>query len=115
MDHSPAPRVALRGDLLDFTAAPAWGDIEPAGLRFRPDHWLLVERGRIVGAQPGDQSPGDDWQRHDHHRQRHQQAHDHRLGGQADDVVEFHVNESIAQRSRIRRPANARPLRRERA
>ena len=59
-------RIALRGDLLDFTAAPAWGDIEPAGLRFRPDHWLLVERGRIVGAQPGDQPPGDDWQRHDH-------------------------------------------------
>ena len=61
-----SPRVALRGDLLDFTAAPAWGDIDPAGVRFRPDHWLLVEGGRIVGAQPGDQPPGDDWRKHEY-------------------------------------------------
>ena len=59
-------RVALRGDLLDFTAAPAWGDVDPAGVRLRPDHWLLVEAGRIVGAQPGDQPPGDDWQKHEY-------------------------------------------------
>ena len=59
-------RVALRGDLLDFTAAPAWGDVDPAGLRWRPDHWLLVEAGRIVGAQPGHQPPGDDWHKHEH-------------------------------------------------
>lgn len=45
-------RTAIRGDLLDFTAAPAWGELEPAGLRWRPDHWLLVEGGRIVGAEP---------------------------------------------------------------
>ena len=60
------PRIALRGDLLDFTAAPAWGDVDPAGVRFRPDHWLLVEDGRIAGAQPGDQAPGDDWLKHEH-------------------------------------------------
>ncbi|MGN6526624.1 MAG: guanine deaminase [Burkholderiaceae bacterium] len=59
-------RVALRGDLLDFTAEPAWGDVAPAGVRWRPDHWLLLEDGRIAGAVPGDQPPGDDWQRHDH-------------------------------------------------
>jgi len=59
-------RVALRGDLLDFTATPAWGDVDPAGLRWRPDHWLLIEAGRIVGAQPGHQPPGDDWQKHEH-------------------------------------------------
>ena len=59
-------RVALRGDLLDFTAAPAWGDVDPAGVRWRPDHWLLIEGGRIVGAQPGDQVPGDDWDKHEH-------------------------------------------------
>jgi len=59
-------RIAIRGDLLDFTAAPAWGDVDPAGVRWRPDHWLLVEAGRIVGAQPADQVPGDDWQKHDH-------------------------------------------------
>ncbi|MFL6696298.1 MAG: guanine deaminase [Vitreoscilla sp.] len=59
-------RVALRGDLLDFTAAPAWGDVDAAGVRFRPDHWLLIESGRIVGAQPGGQPPGDDWARHEY-------------------------------------------------
>jgi len=59
MTASPHPaRVALRGDLLDFTAAPAWGDVDPAGVRFRRDHWLLIESGRIVGARPGDQPPG---------------------------------------------------------
>ncbi|HZV93956.1 MAG TPA: guanine deaminase [Caldimonas sp.] len=57
-------RIAVRGDLLDFTAEPAWGDVEPAALRFRPDHWLLVEDGRITGVQRGD--PGEGWQRHDH-------------------------------------------------
>jgi guanine deaminase len=63
----PAPhRVALRGDLLDFTAAPAWGEIDPAGVRWRPDHWLLVEAGRIVGAQPADAPLAGDWERHDH-------------------------------------------------
>jgi guanine deaminase len=59
-------RVALRGDLLDFTGAPAWGDVDSACVRWRPDHWLLVEAGRIVGAQPGDQVPGDDWDKHVH-------------------------------------------------
>jgi guanine deaminase len=77
------PRFALRGDLLDFVADPAWGDvggharsdldIDVAGpveagaslaLRFRPDHWLLVEDGRILGAQA--QAPGPGWERIDH-------------------------------------------------
>jgi guanine deaminase len=59
-------RVALRGDLLDFTAEPAWGEVAPAGVRWRADHWLLLEDGRIAGAVPGEQPPGEDWQRHDH-------------------------------------------------
>jgi len=59
-------RVALRGDLLDFTAAPAWGDVDAAGVRLRADHWLLVEGGRIVDAVPGDRAPGDDWARHEY-------------------------------------------------
>ncbi len=59
-----AARVAIRGDLLDFSADPAWGDIDSPAVRFRPDHWLLAEAGRVVAVQP--EPPGDDWQRHDH-------------------------------------------------
>lgn len=46
-----ATRLALRGDLLDFNATPAWGDVDSPAVRFRPDHWLLIDQGRIVGAQ----------------------------------------------------------------
>ncbi|WP_326539872.1 guanine deaminase [Pseudorhodoferax sp.] len=47
---------ALRADLLDFTAEPAWGEEAMAGVRWRPDHWLLIgDDGRIAGAQPGSQ------------------------------------------------------------
>ena len=59
-------RIALRGDLLDFTSAPAWGDVDPPGVRWRPDHWLLVDSGRIVGAQPAAEPLAGDWERHDH-------------------------------------------------
>ncbi len=57
-------RLALRGDLLDFTAAPQWGAVDAPEVRFRPDHWLLIEDGRIVGTQTDD--PDATWQRHDH-------------------------------------------------
>ncbi|MGE0313106.1 MAG: guanine deaminase [Lautropia sp.] len=62
-------RLALRADLLDFTASPAWGavgspDSPPEGVRHRPDHWLLIDDGRIVGAQP--EPPGTDFARIDH-------------------------------------------------
>jgi len=59
-----SPRLALRGDLLDFIAAPAWGEVESAAVRFRPDHWLLIEGGRIAGAQV--EAPGEGWVRRDH-------------------------------------------------
>ena len=62
-------RVALRGDLLDFTATPAWAVVDSPAVRFRPDHWLLVEHGRITGVQPGDQAPGEGWVRRDHRGQ----------------------------------------------
>jgi guanine deaminase len=60
--------------LLDFTADPGWGrpaDLarqgEAAGIRWRPDHWLLVEDGRIIGAEPASAlTPGDDWRQVDH-------------------------------------------------
>jgi len=60
-----AGRSAIRGDLLDFVAEPAWGDVEAAAaVRFRPDHWLLMEDGRIVGAQA--EAPDATWTKHDH-------------------------------------------------
>jgi guanine deaminase len=65
---------AIRADLLDFTAEPAWGDVgphggtdasAPAGVRWRPDHWLLLAAdGRIAGVQHEDPAPG--IERHDH-------------------------------------------------
>ena len=67
-------RVALRGDLLDFTADPGLAPAADAsGVRWRPDHWLLIEAGRIVGAQPAGPlaeaasgGPDASWQRIDH-------------------------------------------------
>ncbi len=57
-------KLAIRADLLDFTATPSWGQPSMQGVRFRPNHWLLVgDDGRIVGAQVED--PGPDWQRDD--------------------------------------------------
>jgi guanine deaminase len=61
---TPPPRLALRGDLLDFTGTPEWGATTSPVVRFRPDHWLLVDGGRIAGAQPDDPDPS--WTRHDH-------------------------------------------------
>jgi guanine deaminase len=64
-NFEPAPRRwALRGDLLDFTAAPAWGKVESAAVRFDRDHWLLIEDGRIVGRQAHE--PDASWVRKDH-------------------------------------------------
>jgi guanine deaminase len=62
----PLQRIALRGDLLDFTTAPEWGVVDSKAVRFREDHWLLIENGRIAGAQPGDQLPDETWTRRDH-------------------------------------------------
>ena len=61
---APHARLALRGDLLDFVAEPAWGAVDSSAVRFRPDHWLLIENGRIQGAQLDDPDAG--WERHDH-------------------------------------------------
>ena len=57
--------IALRGDLLDFTATPLWGSTAEQGVRWRPDHWLMIdETGRIVGATT--EEPGPQWRRIDH-------------------------------------------------
>jgi guanine deaminase len=61
-----ATKLALRGDLLDFTGTPTLDDVDSPAVRFRPDHWLLVDEGRIQAVLPGAQPPGEDWQREDH-------------------------------------------------
>ena len=57
-------RLALYGDVLDFAADPAWGAIESDAVRYRPDHWLLIDTGRVVAVQA--QAPDASWVRHDH-------------------------------------------------
>ncbi|MCK7493884.1 MAG: hypothetical protein MZW92_23280 [Comamonadaceae bacterium] len=59
-------KLALHGDLLDFDATPGWGDTSLHGVRWRPDHWLLIDDGRIAGTLPGREPPGPDWQREEH-------------------------------------------------
>jgi guanine deaminase len=60
-------RLALRADLLDFSADPGLDDPRGPGVRHRPDHWLMIEAGRIVDVQPAATlEPGDDWNRVDH-------------------------------------------------
>src|SRR5512144_2505132 len=63
---SQTTRRALRADLLDFVADPGLGAPDDGAVRHRPDHWLLIDGGRIVDALPGEQAPGDDWAREDH-------------------------------------------------
>jgi guanine deaminase len=48
-----AQRLILRGDLLDFTADPGFAaPDESPGVRWREDHAVLIEDGRITGVQP---------------------------------------------------------------
>ena len=55
-------RRVLRGDLLDFTADPGFAPPgELIGLRWRPDHLLLIAGGRIAAVQPASQSLPPDW------------------------------------------------------
>ena len=65
MTRSAPDRLAIRADLLDLVQDPGFASPrEAAGVRFRPDHWLLVEDGRITGASAED--PGEGWRREDH-------------------------------------------------
>jgi guanine deaminase len=58
-------RFAIHADLLDFSADPGWNAADDApGVRYRPDHWLLVADGRIAGVQR--EAPADGWKRHEH-------------------------------------------------
>jgi len=65
----PIPRRALRADLLDFTGDPGLGAPGLGMVRHRPDHWLLIEHGRIAAVQPGARPPGPDWLCEDHRGQ----------------------------------------------
>ena len=62
--EAAAARFALHGDLLDFVGAPAWGEVDSPAVRFRPDHWLLVEGGRIAAVRP--KAPDASWERREH-------------------------------------------------
>jgi guanine deaminase len=58
-------RIAVRGDLLDFTSDPGFAaPAQAPGVRFRPDHWLLVDSGRIAGVSATE--PDESWQRIDY-------------------------------------------------
>jgi guanine deaminase len=69
MSSAATTRRALRADLLDFTGDPGLGAPSLDTVRHRPDHWLLIEQGRIAAVMPGAQAPGDDWLREDHRGQ----------------------------------------------
>src|SRR5450631_1027684 len=60
-------RTALRADLLDFVATPAWGEVDSPAVRLRSDHWLLIEHGRIHAVQADE--PDARWTRRDHRGQ----------------------------------------------
>ena len=60
---------AYRADLLDFATAPPWGDtVADGAVRWRPDHWLLVDDlGRIAAVQdtpPAEGIEREDWRGH---------------------------------------------------
>ncbi|ALT75985.1 guanine deaminase [Paucibacter sp. KCTC 42545] len=61
---TPPNRLALRGDLLDFSAQPAWGVLDSPAVRFQPEHWLLIADGRIQGSQAAE--PDESWHKVDH-------------------------------------------------
>ena len=63
---TPSQRLALRGDLLDLVSRPEWGAAESPAVRWRPDHWLLIEDGRIAGAHPADQPLDSTWTRREY-------------------------------------------------
>lgn len=63
---APAPvsaeRLVLRADVLDFTADPGFAaPAEAQGVRWRPDHRVCIEAGRIVAVRPADQGLPEGW------------------------------------------------------
>jgi guanine deaminase len=57
-------KQAIHADLLDFTGDPGLADLHSPAVRWRPDHWLLIDDdGRILAVQP--EAPGEDFLKHD--------------------------------------------------
>ena len=50
-------------DEANYSAEPEWGATESSAVRFRPDHWLVVDGGRIVAVQR--KGPDGSFTRHD--------------------------------------------------
>lgn len=65
-DQTPtarAERLILWGDVLDFTNDPGFAPPKDAqGMRWRPDHAVLIESGRVVAVQPRGQALNESWQ-----------------------------------------------------
>ena len=63
---APPRRLILQGDLLDFPADPGFAPPEEArqagAVRWRPDHRVCIEAGRIVAVQPLATPLAEDWQ-----------------------------------------------------
>lgn len=64
-DRDPAERLILRADVLDFSADPGLALLAspatPSGVRWRPDHRVCIEGGRIVAVQPAAQGRPEGW------------------------------------------------------
>lgn len=59
-------RLAIRANLLDFTADPGFAAPHAApGVRYRPNHWLLISGGKIVDVRPAEFAPQADWPRYE--------------------------------------------------
>lgn len=58
----PPARSIVRGDLLDFTGDPGFATpLEAPGVRWRPDHVVLIEGGRIAAVQAFDTHLPEGW------------------------------------------------------
>lgn len=66
MSTGAPQRVAVFGDLLDLPADPGFSPEPREAVRFRPDHWLWVDGGRIVDATPADRPPPEAFVRVEH-------------------------------------------------
>ncbi len=60
-----ATAVALYGDVLDIPNDPGF-DVRSSAERYRPDHWVWIDGGRIVDVTPAERPPPVRFERHEH-------------------------------------------------